>query len=944
MSLKLHRLLAFCFLFFISQKSHAVTLTSGQVDYTTPGDITTSASGIISSLSGTSSSLNKIKNTHIITTGNSGATSSAYAIRSGGDYNQITNDLGASIITTGSSGRGISVSDFSIVNNLGTITTQGSTSYGIYAGGNSDVVTNSGSINTSGTTSYGIYLSGDNNSATNSGSISTKVYGIYLNGNGNQVSNSGTITTSTGSTAYGIYVSAGTSSTASASNYSLVNNSGAISSNSHGIYSKDAYAQITNSGTITTSSGSSIYGIRSEGEKSTITNSGDIISTNYAIYNSGENVVINNSGNLSGGVYVGSGTLNILSGSISGTVNGSSGIGNVVVSANFSQTSIFKDLDNLTINSAATLNSTNKISANKILIGADSVFTITTGSSVSGTIAGVSDLVGTLNISGISFISSNSIGEFGSALKYLNITSDASVTAFGDIYVSDTFLDGTLNFNGADNLTIFGNLSGSGAGIVNIDEKNQIISGNFSLAAGDELSLTLKNGGAGNIAVRGSADIAKNSKLAITTSYNQGYIASGTKYNIIEAAAGEINSVSDENISVNGANSNIYGFLKFTTDTTRNSLVLNIDRLSAKEVTTDENAQNIYNNLSEIGVNSAGKLLEFQEYLDSSGLSGNAVSKALKQLAPQLGKANLAVSNNVVLNSIKNAERRLRKIHNDFSTGIWGQTIGASATQNAVKDDEGYKANSVGMVFGIDEEMSDSATIGTALSYIRSDIKSSDGFKKTLVSTIGVSIYNEQNFGKYFLDNIVNFSWNQFSSQREIEAANANTSSRYNGQIYGAKILGGWIENFQHGLSLTPEFSVSFLHNNIGSYSEKGAEELNLKVGAMSANFLEIRAGLNLGWIAKVAEFPEFKKVASSVRISYGYSLINDAPDLVSNFEGQNSSFNSKISNVDRGSLKLGMAFYAYHAEATTFGLDYDFEKRATYQSHFVLARVKQEF
>ena len=108
-------------------------------------------------------------------------------------------------------------------------------------------------------------------------------------------------------------------------------------------------------------------------------------------------MVINNSGNLSGGVYVGSGTLNILSGSISGTVNGSSGIGNVVVSANFSQTSIFKDLDNLTINSAATLNSTNKISANKILIGADSVFTITTGSSVSGTIAGVSDLVGTLN-------------------------------------------------------------------------------------------------------------------------------------------------------------------------------------------------------------------------------------------------------------------------------------------------------------------------------------------------------------------------------------------------------------------------------------------------------------------------------------------------------------------------------------------------------------------
>ena len=490
--------------------------------------------------------------------------------------------------------------------------------------------------------------------------------------------------------------------------------------------------QIINSGTITTSSGSSIYGIRSEGDNSIITNSGNIISSNYAIYNSGEDAVINNSGNLSGGVYIGSGTLNILGGSITGNVDGSSGIGNVVVSANFNQTSIFKDLDILTINSAATLNSTNQISANRILIGADSVLTIMEGSSLSGEIAGVSDSVGTLNISGISFISENSIGEFGSSLKNLNITSDGSVTASDDIYVSDIFLDGTLNFNGADNLTIFGNLSGSGAGIVNIGEKNQIISGNLSLAAGDKLSLTLKNNGAGNIAVVGFADIAKNSKLAITTSSNQGYIASGTKYNIIEAAAGEINSVSDENISVNGTNSNIYGFLKFTTDTTANSLVLNIDRLSAKEVTTDENAQNIYNNLSEIGANSTGKLLEFQEYLDSSGLNGDQLSKALKQLAPQLGKANLAVTNNVVLNSIKNAEMRLGKIHNDFSTGFWSQAIGASATQNATKDDEGYKANSVGMVFGVDEEISDSAIIGTALSYVRSDVKSLDGFKKTL--------------------------------------------------------------------------------------------------------------------------------------------------------------------------------------------------------------------
>ena len=124
--------LAFCLL--VTRQAQAITLTSSQSDYTTTSDIATTAAntsgaGINSTQAGTSSSPRKINNTYRITTQGS----SAYGIRTTGNYNQIYNASGATITTANSSARGISISgDFSSANNAGTIITSGSSAYGIY--------------------------------------------------------------------------------------------------------------------------------------------------------------------------------------------------------------------------------------------------------------------------------------------------------------------------------------------------------------------------------------------------------------------------------------------------------------------------------------------------------------------------------------------------------------------------------------------------------------------------------------------------------------------------------------------------------------------------------------------------------------------------------------------------------------------------------------------
>ena len=102
------------------------------------------------------------------------------------------------------------------------------------------------------------------------------------------------------------------------------------------------------------------------------------------------------------------------------------------------------------------------------------------------------------------------------------------------------------------------------------------------------LSVMLKENGVGNFTVLGAANIDENSNLEITTGANH-----GTQLTIVSANSGSINAINDENISVNGVNSNVYGLLKFTTQSSTNSLILNIDRLAASVVTSNKHSQNI---------------------------------------------------------------------------------------------------------------------------------------------------------------------------------------------------------------------------------------------------------------------------------------------------------------------------------------------------------------
>lgn len=937
---------ALCCLLLFAKPAKAVTLVAGQTDYTTTSNITVSSvAGISSNLSGTLTSLNKITNTYTITTSGSGV----YGIRSTGTYNQITNSVGAFINTNDSSGRGISVANYSVVNNSGAISTLGTTAHGIYAGGNYNSISNSGAINTVNSSAYAIYLNGDNNLANSLGSINARVYGIYATGNVNQIINSGNITTTVSSSAHGIFVSAGSASTANASSYSTISNSGVINSSGHGIYVKDNFSLIQNSGTISASLANSIYGIRSEGANSVINNSGAITALKYAIYSSGADSVINNFLSLNGGVYfVQSNTLNIFGGAINGALD-SDGTGNVnigsLVYSNvvFNQTASFTGINDLVIAGSSVLNSAATIGANRVLINDSSIFNLNEGANVSGLIGGFADGVGVVNIFNSSFSAANSIGFSGNSLASLNVATGANLNMAHNIYANDVVVGGVLNFSGADNLQILGSVAVNGFATLNIGNKNQTISGDFTLNDQAILNVALKNSGAGFLNVLGSVDIADGAKLKISTAADQGYITNGSNY-VILSGSGSINAISSNNILVNDVNSNIYGLLKFSTSAVGDSLILHIDRLLPDEVTSNKNAQNIYQSLINIGASASGKMLEFQQYLDNSGLRGDALAEVLNQLAPQSAKAQVMSINNVMSNSIEISEKRFEEAK--FDNQLWVRFFGSSIEQNAIADDEGYGSNSSAIIFGLEKEIGDRSIVGSSISLARASIKNNDGNKNNAINIYQINLFGRHNFDDFFVDSAGALALNQFNANRQIAALQSSAKADYWGASYAFKIKSGLVEKAKYGFNLIPEVTLNFLHNNIFGYSETGVDSLNLKVSEVSANFLEGRTGVNFKYnFKKRAKKFEFQKFSAAAKISYARAFINSISDLKATFANYSqNSFNNKVSNLDNDSIRLGFELSAFHKDNTIFTLDYNFDYRATSIIHQVMAIIKSEF
>ncbi len=670
----------------------------------------------------------------------------------------------------------------------------------------------------------------------------------------------------------------------------------------------------------------------SDGVGSVVINSGQAITTNtdigsitkLALVSLSENALLdlssnNNSLNATTIALSSGSTLNVGSGAISGNIQSATAgnfgtinfFDNITLNQNLGELGF--GIANINLASDKILNTNgHNIVGNIISLGSNAVLnndaTIfgnvildqnatlnLSNNSMPTSINGLNAGLGNVNIaSGTSEISS--VGQTNSIANF-NVANNSRANLNDNIAASNINLSGILDLRGASGNSIFGNLNVANNAILILNNQSHNVSGNLNLDSGSTLSVNvLSPTQASKIAVSGAANVDPNTNLAVSL---VGSTAIGSQYPIIEGGAGSnINQIADSQIKVDGGTNQV-GIFNFTTLASGNDLILRVT-----------------------GLNPIATINPDQLDIQNNTLSN--INSVLNISSSRLGSLRGVASGDASQNK-----------------HLWGQTFGTNVRQGNIGNVQGYNANTAGLIFGLDREFANDITAGLSFGYSNSNIKSKSADQRIDLDTYQITLYGSYDLGKYFINSLAAIGFNQYSSNRSIVGSGLVASADYSGQTYMARVEGGANYNLANNLIFTPKLALTAAKNQISSYSESGATGFNFNVDKTSINFLEARAGAEIG---KEFVVNKTNRIRPKFQASYGYDFAGNRQTTNINFVGQSTSFQSSGANVARASLRVGSGVELMKSDDLKLNLDYNFETKKNYQAHTGLIKATYNF
>jgi uncharacterized protein with beta-barrel porin domain len=819
------------------------------------------------------------------------ATGDALTVSSAGSI--IANTYGVSLPS------GVSASS---ITNSGTIT-GANNGINLTAGTITGALSNSGTI--TGTQNYGIDANSSTiNSLTNSGSIKGGSSGIYVNGSTitGALSNSGTIT-GTASAGIDLYLS----------KVGSLTNSGTITGGGTGILLNHGTitGTLSNSGTITGTSG---YGIEltSSSTINSLTNSGTITGRNTGIYVNASTITgaLSNSGTITGGTSADgikiTGVSTVGSLSNSGTITG--GIYSVYVAststlANLyltgSSASLVGDVyaPNTAVSVTGTFTGTNAFDVKSFNVASGGVFNLGADSTMTGsTISGSGVTVGTggFNNAGTLAIASGVTGKITGAYTQTSTTSNTGL----NIGVASQSSFGKLSVTGA------ATFSGSGLIYIKVATPGTALSGT-SLSS---YVLTTTGG----ITASSGFTVKTNSTADTFTAK-----VVGNEIDVSYAAATTASTTSSSSST--------------TTTTTPPAFTTDV---SSAGNTQSQAAANILDGL--------------KSSYDSSGTTGNASMNAviakLESLSGSASSTSTAITSTLPLAAASTTQATAGVLHGvnqivqarqdeshglssgeDFVTNrdVWVKPIGSWGNQNDTSTVSGYKSKTFGAAFGADGDLSPQSRLGVALSLTRSTVDNNLGTQSAAIESYQAVLYGSRALDdKNMLDWQGDYGLNQNTSSRNISFMSETAASSYasNSVHLGSSV--GHRFNWTEQTSITPSIRADYtaLHNN--SYTETGANALNLIVdGSTSSEFV-------LGLDGKVAH-----KVGESANLSgnlgVGYNTMAQQSSITAAYQGGGAAFTTQGLAPAHTVLRGGVGMVIQASKTIDITGRYDVEARS---------------
>jgi T5SS/PEP-CTERM-associated repeat protein len=518
------------------------------------------------------------------------------------------------------------------------------------------------------------------------------------------------------------------------------------------------------------------------------------------------------------------------------------------------------------------------------------------------------------------------------------------VDTYGNGHVS--LFSGTMSFTG--DLTDYSGIMTVDGGTLRIASgKTLELGGSYTQTSSGVLKVgASSNSNYGKLAVAGTATFAANSAIAVDVASANSLAVDGTLSSVV--SAGTLNA-STFSVTDNSALFNFSAVLNNNTiDLTVERGLLVSDYIKQQGHTSSAGAAAVLDTLMSGGttgtdmdniVTAMGKLSTAEE-----------VSDAVAQTLPLLQGANNQVASSVIQTTGRVIQTR-QSVTSGASSGDgfitdkkgWVKVIGSRAEQDELNGVSGFVSKSYGVIGGIDGDVDSKSSLGIALSFVDSSIKSASSSTN---NGADIEAYQLVFYGQYALGTDyknINLSWqadvglNQTEGFRDIAFMSRMASASFNSYISHLGAGAGRTFTLSPNTVIVPSVRADFYYIKNESYNESGAGALNLQVESSTAqDFIltlqgDLEHGINENFIV-------------SANLGVGYDVMNDATSLTSSYEGGGTAFTTEGLEQSPWVVSTGVNVNYSLNDTTQITASYDVQGRENFLSQTASAKVKWLF
>lgn len=272
---------------------------------------------------------------------------------------------------------------------------------------------------------------------------------------------------------------------------------------------------------------------------------------------------------------------------------------------------------------------------------------------------------------------------------------------------------------------------------------------------------------------------------------------------------------------------------------------------------------------------------------------------------------------------------------------VWIKTYGSYGEQNNKDNINGFDIKTYGLGFGVDGEYATNQKIGLGFFYTNADVDVNNVSQKSDIDVYSLIVYGNVPV----IDDKTNFlyqvgySWQKTDTNRDIEFVNQTAKADYTSKIASVDLK--LVRDFRvnEEILLQPYVSTLYRHFETPSYTETGADALNLNVNKFSSS--EFVVGLGTMGYYKI---DEESRLTGSVGL--GYDLRDDNNIVSSSYQGASGlSFDTEGIDNGRWSYDVGVGYENDLSKLSNVSLNYNLQGQGEdYLNHVVSLKYTYKF